>query len=684
MSKATPFIAKVFLTNNGQNWPAAQWYAVYDNSGNALVPCNQAPPNIPCLIRAMPNGGVTSPDQLGLAIESQQTMPFPMIDVDFGGSASDTPAPFLYTFHYGTKQSTPTTILSLSANPTPTPASQLAFWTVAGVPNFSTQLGWLDPSGLGKSGVTSAPIGVTVTTPGSSQLLFNSDANFVVLYQHENNRQVPLLDFQYLDLSGEDWTQALFGGYTLPGGGIGSPPSIWSYADLSNASFRQNSVANATFDYAILNETDFTYGYLSHSTFKGATARILYFQGTSLDAVSFEGAQIFNAQFDPSTTYSNVDFTNASLTYAYFKDCVLDGLSFDHTDLTGATFTGASLKGTSFNGATLTNALFDQTNLEGTLLTNTDVTTIDFTGATFSTDPANPTSFAGSVIGLNLKNDWKYLDLSNASLASEFKGTVTNLDAQFANLSGMKLSGVTFKAKDPENAPTNFANTTLAGTNFSGADLTSANFTSANCEPDPANGFPTSAVFTGANLNDVQFDEALLSGVDFSFALLWGGSASLDGATITDTVFANAFLVAADFSGIKDSQCGGVVFTGACLANAIFKNTTLEEGALGTPVLFDGAFLGGADFTGAAFDAVSLDRAVLADTSGTITPVFKTKSGGNEPGFPIDYTATLLTPSQTTSGTICVNDSTGPCSGPGLAPPSPMPTKWTQPAALAM
>ena len=57
MSKATPFIAKVFLTCNGQNWPGGQWYAIYDNSGNALVPCNQAPPNIPCLIRAMPNGG---------------------------------------------------------------------------------------------------------------------------------------------------------------------------------------------------------------------------------------------------------------------------------------------------------------------------------------------------------------------------------------------------------------------------------------------------------------------------------------------------------------------------------------------------------------------------------------------------------------------------------------------------
>jgi uncharacterized protein YjbI with pentapeptide repeats len=504
------------------------------------------------------------------------------------------------------------------------------------------------------------------------------------------------LDFDGVDLSGEDYSQAALQSHSgvsrktllsMPFGFTVQLSSTWANADLSHTTFAANAITNAAFDHAILNATNFRGATLIQVTFNGSTGTSPDFSGATLAGVAFAGTKIVTPLFNNQTVFhgsqGTADFSNASLPDTDFSHLDLAGIRFNDGNFTGAKFTGALLQGAVFDGAILTGADFSGAHLQGTRFTNTDVTqTLFGPNPRFSTDPLNRTSFAGSKLPANFNgNQWAYLDLSNASFTSR-PATITDLDAQFARLCGLDFSNITFAATNPSTSPTNFKNAILAQTNFSNADLEGALFSSANAEAesDPASPFPRAAVFTAANLFDAQFDSAFLSGVDFSYALLWG-SANLAQATLSDAVFANAYLASAQFTGLKDAQCGGLVFTGACLVNANFNGTTLQQGAKGGPVQFDGAFLQGATFTGATFSSVNLTGAVLATQGGSVTPSFTTTPPGTEPiPLPISYPPTLLQPSQTTSGTICVDGTSGACSAASLAPPNPMPSTWTQPA----
>jgi uncharacterized protein YjbI with pentapeptide repeats len=496
------------------------------------------------------------------------------------------------------------------------------------------------------------------------------------------------LDFSWVDLSGEDYSSATLAANerTASDDNVVLVSSLWSYADLSNTNFTGNTITNATFDNAVLNGTTFNGATLVNATFNGASGASPDFSGATLAAVSFANTLITTPVFDNQTVFSSqqgdADFSNATWSDTVFSGCDLRGIHFNNSNLTGAKFNNAFLDGAVFDGATLGNADFTGASLLGTLFTNTDVTQATFSSsAQFSTDPKNRTSFAGSKIpgaGFNQFN-WAYLDLSGATFDSK-PATIANLNAQWAILAGMDFSKTTFTATDPVNAPTTFANAVLAQSDFSGADLENAVFSSANGEAnsDPTRSYTLAAVFTGANLRDAQFDSALLAGVDFSYALLWG-SVTFASATLLDTIFANAYLPGAQFTGLKGGQCGGLVFTGACLINASFESTTLQDGSEATPVLFDGAFLQGADFGGSTLSAVNFTGAVLSTEPGKVAVVFSAPPPGTKPGlFPLSYAATTIDPSQTNSGTFCVDGGNGPCSAARLAPPSPMPTTWTQ------
>jgi uncharacterized protein YjbI with pentapeptide repeats len=632
MSQTTPFIAKITMSSSvgpyTDRWGYTR-FLLYDTTGGT------------CVMRAQPiqtSGAVTIP--LCHNAGAAGTL-FNWVDFD---PATGPVTTFVYTL-------SGLNFLHVNLTLAPNPLSIYQNHQIFPQPPF---LGTVTPLWLGTALGQNTDCGLTITviTPGAKALLpaGNPDSFW---YPVQNFMDQPIvLDFDWVDLSGEDYSSAVLFIYVL------NISPTFRHANLTNTSFAGNTINNATFDHASLDGTNFRGATLSQSTFFAAA-------GTGPD---FSGA----------TFNSGVDFSNASLPGADFSGANFAATNFSGCNLTGAKFNGASLQGVVFDHAILAGADFSNAQLQGTRFTNTDVMQAIFSpNAAFSTSITNRTSFAGSVVPAELNGgNWSYLDLSGAKL-SPTPSTITNLNAQSACLFGLDLSNISFVT------PTNFANALLAQTNFSNSDLSGAVFTSAVAEPDPDPSSPyrTSATFSGANLQDVQFNQAALSGADFSLALLWGGQATLDGATLTDADFSNAFLGSAQFTALRDAQCAGVIFDGAWLVNAKFKNTALQAGGKGSPVSFVGAFLQGANFCGATLSAVNLSGAVLATESASVTPNFNTNPPGTIPGGAINYPPTILDPSQTSVGTVCVNGQTGPCTASSNAPPNPMPSTWNQGSA---
>lgn len=684
MSSATPFVAKITLsTSDGTvlslptssgNTPNVDVFFLYDNSGTSPT----WPGTGTCLIRGGPGTGLAS-DGSGL--------PYGTLVAGAGVSAVDfsgmypTEASLVYTLSVSLIAVTlPTPPPSVCENCGDVTLSIISYPQSGGGQGLF--LGWNTLSQY-----TDAGMQITLNTPG--MVVASPDILLAVLDLGLNP-----FDFSWVDLSGEDYSSVILSQYY--DGNLWWPAAIssdWSYANLTKTSFAENSLTNATFDNAVLDGADFSNASLVNATFDGATGAGTSFEGTILAGVSFAGTLMTAPLLNQGTFFNGplgvVDFSNCGdfLQGIDFSNCDLQKIHFDNANLTGAKFIGAQLQNASFDGATLTNVDFTGASLQGTQFTNTDVTQVTFSSSPlFSTDPTDMTSFSGSKIPAAFNGyNWSCLDLSGSSCDSK-PATIDNMNAQSADLSGMDFSNVVFTADNPLSPPT-FAGAILAQTSFAYADLESAVFSSANGEgnsdPDPNNPFTLAAAFTGANLRDAQFDSALMSGVDFSYALLWG-SVTFAEATLTDAVFTNAFAPSVQFTGLKDDQLGGAVFTGACLVNASFENTTLQSGAKSSQVFLDSAFLQGANFSGATFSAVNLSGAVIADVAGDIKTAFTTTPPGTPPFAPLTYKATNLTPSQTTSGTFCVDGSDGPCSAAQLAPPNPMPDVWTQPASIGL
>lgn len=658
MSQATPFIAKItFLSSDGPYADPSGGYrfkvfALYDNSGTSSNPFETVTST--CVMRAgaplAGSPGATSPAVLFLPYSEWAA-------VNFDPTLS--PAiTFNYTYNPASNALTLGTA-PLSGYQGGTFGVFRLDFSIAGGVYLYDCLSWSGGSSV--LAPYQIPLGllVTVVTPGGMFLdEISGDANPYFQYCISQGTQSVLLDFNGVDLSGENFSMAMLSTAGLP------QSSTWMYADLSNTVFGPNTIQSAVFDHAVMNGTNFRGAFLYQVTFNGST-------GTGPD---FTGAIC-------SGSPGKADFSNASFPEADFSNAILQGAHFNNGNFTNAKFNGARLQGAIFNGAILGAADFTGAHLQGTQFTNTDVTQAIFTNAQFSTDPSNLTSFAGSKIAAGFAgNNWTLLDLSSAFFDPK-PASITNLNAQSARLCGVDFSGIAFLASEENGNPANFSGAFLANADFSNTWLNSAVFTSAHCEGETGNAFPTSTIFAGANLEDAMFNGAFLSGADFSYALLWGGQATLNQATLVDTNFSNAYLASAQFTGLMDAQCGGVSFTGACLVNADFTGTTLQNGAKSGAVMFDGAFLQGAIFTQATFSAVNLGGAVLATQSGSIAVAFLTRPPGSVPGvFPINYSATTIEPSQTTSGTTCVNGNMGPCNAGALAPPSSMPGTWTQPA----
>jgi uncharacterized protein YjbI with pentapeptide repeats len=369
----------------------------------------------------------------------------------------------------------------------------------------------------------------------------------------------------------------------------------------------------------------------------------------------------------------------------------LSGAVLAEVDATRAVFSGAKLRGTDLRGSNLTKAKFSGATLEQTdFRTPDDAHPTVLAGADFSgcvldvdavsfpkpvcTDSDNPTVLRGATIDhAVLDLDWSNLELTDATVTGipkddQGRPVLNNLKALFAvmpkiQLQGARLRGAVFVGAD------------LSGANLTDTDLSFARFDSAWL--GSGGRAPNAANLSGAVLFEARFPNALLTGVQFIGAYLFGAEATVAGSTMPFVRFTDAYLANMDFSNVRDANMQNVDFTGACLVNCTFNGSGMQP-FQGANASFDHACLHGADFGDSQLYGSSLHNAAVAKSTGSL-PVTLTIDGRSIQ-FTVPYGPTVLPPPATSSETTCPSGATGPCSGAKLDSPN-APTQW--PAARA-
>lgn len=472
--------------------------------------------------------------------------------------------------------------------------------------------------------------------------------------------------------------------------------SDYSGMRFGKASFREANLAGtkfakATFDGGSFSKVDLTgadfSGAVLHATFEDCTGSNTSFKGAVLAKTRIQ-ATLTNATF--SGALGAADFAGSTLTRCDFTDAVIPGTSFSGATLRGGTykavlslaaFPGATLDGVSFAGANLAGATF--TGAQPATFSNdvdfggAEVQQADFSNTTFTagrvkasrprfgTTAGTRTKLAGATIDTALLgNDWSYLDCAGATLQFD-AGFGVGLKANFAildrcNFSAKKL----YKAE--------FKSASLHGAGFGNCDLDTAQFQQAVLGTSSSG--ITAADFTGSQLTLADFTDADLTGVSFASTNLQ--QAKFTNSLLMQTDFTNAYAPQVDFENIRDRQMQGVSFAGACLVNALFKETTISA-ASGKPPSFAGALLMGTQFKGASLADAVLTNAKLSKVAGKLEVTLKPLPGEVADTDELSYGATDLPPSITGSATKCPDGSSGPCTVPSLT--TSVPTEWTQP-----
>jgi uncharacterized protein YjbI with pentapeptide repeats len=445
-------------------------------------------------------------------------------------------------------------------------------------------------------------------------------------------------DYSWADLSGESMN------------GIVSPNSIFSFADLTNVTLQGSSLPSSDFRNVVsFSGTNLTGATMPSARFDGAQLAGMDFTGAILDDAVFTGATLTNAVFGATGSLQNTDFSGAALQGADFTGANLAGAIFDSAELAGAQLGGTNLVGASFANCDLSQTLFS-------------------TPPLLSTSPSPMTSFSGATLDYSLLGlNWSYLNLSSATIHN-LPASLAGLDARYANLSRMQLSGL-----DLQNAI--FSNATLQAVTFGSSNLAFAQFDHAQLQGDST---IASAVLSGCNLMDANFTGANLTSVDFSNAYFWGSEATVAEATLLLANFAGAYLSGMNFAAVLDSNFKGATFTNACLVNAIFSNCDILDFE-GKRTDFDAACLQGATFEGATVDA-NLYNAAVASRAGQLDVTIPIGTPPTPQKIRLAYpTATIGLRNATTDTAVCPDGSNGPCSLPSqLIGPDP-PASW-QPA----
>jgi uncharacterized protein YjbI with pentapeptide repeats len=456
----------------------------------------------------------------------------------------------------------------------------------------------------------------------------------------------------------------------------------------------------------------------------------LDYSGKRLEFVNFAGRDLRNASFRGATLVG-VAFIHARLQGADFSNAtMMPGGSplVAATDFTAANLDNACFIGASFRGHTY----FTAANLSGADFSNLDLTT---SGAIFGDqrlridDPQRRPVFRGATMNCEFLAQWGRLDLDSADIsACKGQNQLAGLDLSGARMSNVDftntvLDGASFAEADLTGAvlrdvsakKADFSGATLSGAALDRANLQDVRMTGTDLSPCPPPANCTAATLTGAYLKNADLSGSKLESADFTNASLYsslpvgtdncdtskGNCASARNATMTRTVFANAYLAGADFGGVKGF---GVNFQGAVLTGANFGGSSFSIEPNAVASNFQNTFLQGASFDGALLGNVSMAGAFVDFRPGgnilyiKLGPLHTRFPGWKTPGQPVctrvTYGAwstlptrnpTLVCPDGQTHGARdCASTGTQPCGCGALAATAPLNPFWNNGLDIAL
>lgn len=416
---------------------------------------------------------------------------------------------------------------------------------------------------------------------------------------------------------------------------------------------------------------------------------------------------------------SGMNFSGRNLRMADFSGSTLKGTVFIGADLTGANFSGASvqqsdredLRPTDFTGANLSNACFAAMSFKGrTYFTHANVSCADFSQnslsgglAIFGPSPLKidaastcKPAFRGTVMNCEFVADWPRLDFGagNGSAGADLSACAKDLaglrldnarldgvNLTGAMLDGASLAGASLKGARLDNASLQCSAqqcVDLHNANLQGASLVAANLSGANLHQAVLTGEAgkPAANLSFAHLRNANLSFAQLTGTNFTGASFYGtyagncntrasghngptvDCASAYGATITGTVFTNAYLYGVDFS---SAAITGANFDGAVLVAADFNGATIGTSSNNVRTSFYGALLQGsnldraaslrdAELTNAYFDFRPTGNQIYLNLPGNIHNRHACGAGGCTPPSQSDVCVWLSYPETTVPG----------------------------------
>ena len=479
--------------------------------------------------------------------------------------------------------------------------------------------------------------------------------------------------------------------------------------DFSGAAFDGIDFRDTNFQGAILKGTRFSSCQLSGANFSSAKLDGATFSNCSL-GLKFVGAVATRCTF-AACQFAGVDFAGATFDGASFSNCALNDVNFTDLNLTGASFANCALSATNFTGAKLDGADFLASRVAGTIFDKVDLTLGTKLPTTpFADSAAERTRFRGARLPVAmLGNNWSFCDVTQAVIVGLDAFDVTGLVARYViaprvqlprrNLSGCDFTGADFSESNFQGTKFNsalFYSSTLVNCLFSGCTMVEANFNRDPATPQsPASNLMGAkfsavnlsnarmqdaklqrAIFTSANMNEidltgaqlggldreaaaslswaymanVKLDRANLFGVNMPYVTLFGASTSVtQTATMEQVNLSFAYLAGIDLTA---ANLRGARFNGACLVNVNLSDAVLLPSASGSTVAsLAGATLQGANFTGAQLDHADLSGAAVSFARGQIPVRYCDEQHHPFPlppdSMPLRYQATLALSLQT-------------------------------------
>lgn len=301
-------------------------------------------------------------------------------------------------------------------------------------------------------------------------------------------------------------------------------------ADLSQVNFTGSTLTHAGFVGATLNRTIFNGTFLDHAVFDGCVLTAVMLNNVSAEGISLVGATIAR-----STSLAEMKAPQG-----IFHDLRTEpGTVFNGFAAPGGQFEGATLAGVVMNDADLTGASMVGVNMGGAYLSGTD-----FSGAVMTLT---------NCVGVTLRD----AHFKGAQLAKgDFTGALlTNADFTEANLTSAKLRD----AGDLNQL-------IFSGSLLVGVDLHELDFVALRTT------FSATTDFTRANLDNCNFENFILDGVNFLYASM--RHAKLDGTSI-----AKASMVGTDLS--YASVTRNVNMVGTNMSNSRLEGAILKGVQMG-------------------------------------------------------------------------------------------------------